>query len=73
MQVRIQLIRDDGSVVIDLRGNAIGPLTWDATMPLAQIAISPGLYIASLEYKPMVVYRAEEPRANPYIQPEAME
>ena len=73
MQVRIQLIRDDGSVVIDLRGNAIGPLTWNATLPLAQIAIAPGVYIASLEYTPIVVYRAEDPMDNPYLQPEATE
>ena len=56
MQVRIQLIRDDGSVVLNLSGNAAGSLAWNATHdPLAQIAVEPGVYLEAFVYKPSVL------------------
>ena len=61
MRVRIQLIRDDGSVVIDQSGPATGPLVWDATeFPIAQIAVSPGMYITGFVYQADVVYQSPD-------------
>ena len=58
MHVRIQLIRDDGSVVIDQSGPATGRLVWDATeLPLAQVTVTPGVYITAFEYRPEIIYQ----------------
>ena len=55
MQVRIQLIRDDGSVVIDLSGPATAQLFWNADEPLRDIVVRPGVSIANFSYEPDVV------------------
>ena len=55
MQVRIQLIRDDGSVVIDLSGPATAQLFWNADEPLRDIVVRPGVSIANFSYEPAVV------------------
>ena len=61
MQVRIQLIRDDGSIVMDLYGDATAPLVWEAThTPLAQIAIGPGVYLEAFVYEPSMLCRPLE-------------
>ena len=41
MLVRIQLICDDGSVVIDLSGPATAQLSWNADGPLRNIVVRP--------------------------------
>ena len=65
MQVRIQLIRDDGSVVIDQSGPATSHFVWNATqMPLAQVAVKPGVYIAAFEYSPKVIYQHPDAVVN---------
>ena len=68
MQVRIQLIRDDGSVVLDMTHNAKAQVVWNAThMPLAQIVVEPGVRIAGFVYEPSIFYDADELLAKPLV------
>ena len=68
MHVRIQLIRDDGSVVMDTTHNARARVEWNAThMPLAQIVVEPGVRLVGFTYEPCVVYSAEELLAKPMV------
>ena len=61
MQVRIQLIRDDGSVVLSLSGDAVGPLVWNSVHdPSRQIVLKPGLMLEAFVYEASVLRQATE-------------
>ena len=64
MQVRIQLIRDDGSVVVDLSGNATAPLVWRMPVPAGHLIAEDGAHIAALLYKPYVLYKIADALAE---------
>ena len=68
MQVRIQLIRDDGSVVMDATHNAEARFVWNVThIPLAQIVIDPGVRLAGFLYEPSILYDVDEILAKPSV------
>lgn len=53
MKVRIQLLRDNGNVVMALEGNATSRLLWEARFPLADLITEDGTKISSFDYQPV--------------------
>ena len=69
MQVRIQLIRDNGNVVLDLAGQAGAPLVWNMPVPMGWIVLEDGTKMDGFTYEPSLcdfVEMAEQDRETLY-------
>ena len=64
MKVRIQLIRDNGSIVINLEGNAVEQLTWCLESPNGSIITEDRQYLTGFDYIPTISDAFVEERRN---------
>ena len=52
MRVRIQLIRDNGNVVLDLMGQAGSPFVWNMPVPMGWLVFEDGTKMDGFTYTP---------------------
>lgn len=50
MKVRIQLIRDNGNVVMDMLGDAAGPVVWNVPNPAEFLVLENGTKMDGFTY-----------------------
>ena len=63
MRVRIQLIRDNGSLVLDVQGDATRTLSWTLPAPLGHLVIEDGSTMFGFTYRPSELH--DEPEQEP--------